>query len=107
LAWLGREGDLVNRTDILLSVQRALLGAIGSEILAICIDVRREEVEIVAFAEQILSLTQREALQIVGTEVMADLASPVPVTVRVVEQAKQPLKCQGTWVFLRLHCLVE
>jgi hypothetical protein len=98
---------LIDRANILLSVQRALLGAIGTDILAICISIEQTGLEVVVFAERFLSLAQYEALETAATEIMADFSSPIAVGVRVVEQAKQPLECQGIWVFVRLNCLIR
>ncbi len=100
-------GVMSRRVFVLFSLQRALVGHIGNEVLGICADLQGGEVLITVYVEGYLSDLQREALSIVETEVWGDLSSEETVKLEIVENARQPLECKGEWGFLRLGCLVQ
>jgi hypothetical protein len=97
----------IDRSNLLLSVQRALLGAIGTEVLAICVDANPNSIELTVFAEGCLPKDQQEALDVAETEIWADFSPAVSVNVRIIENAQQPLKCSGNWAFVRFGCLTQ
>ena len=96
----------IDRQQLLLAVQRALLGAIGSTILAICVNSNEDGVELIVFTEGQAPDDQLEALEIAATEISADFLPPVAVSVRTVVDVMKPVKADGVWVFLRLGCSV-
>jgi hypothetical protein len=104
---MASDNSELSRADVLLSVQRALLGTISVQILAVCVDWVGKNIEMTVFAEGSLPDNQREAVEIAGTEIGADFTLPVSVEVTIVEKAKQPLRGSGGWVFVRFGCLVR
>jgi hypothetical protein len=95
------ESSELSRPNVLLSAQRALLGAIGPQILGVCVNWTGQEIEVEVFAECHLSLDQKEDMEIVGTEIGADFPISVSVKVKIVENAQSPLRGSGAWVFVR------
>jgi hypothetical protein len=93
----------IDRGLLLLSAQRALLGAIGGNVIGIYVDPSDDSVEMVAFIEGPVTSQQREDLDVATTEISADFSFPLPVCLQVVENAKRPLcgSSTGIWVFLR------
>jgi len=95
-----------DRQGLLLSMQRALLGAIGRSVQAICVNWDENRVVMTAFIEGELPDDEREALEIAATEVAADFPFALLVEVVVFEHAAQPFRANGLWVFVRLGCTV-
>ena len=102
-----KRDNAIDRTRLLLSVQQALVGAIGVNILAICVKTNATNVELIVFSDDNLSLDQLEALDIATTEIVADFGPDIQVSFRAIENAVQPFACGGIWVFLRLGYLVQ
>ena len=89
------------RIKLCLSAQRALLGAINSNILGIYIQINPNDAQLVVYVSGSLSPEETEALDIACTEMIADLYPPIIVVLKVVENAREPLRASGIWVFLR------
>jgi hypothetical protein len=100
-------GMQIERARLLLSVQRALLGAIGESVQAICVDWDERRIMMTAFSAGELTDDEREALEVAATEVVADFPVGAVVDVEVVEGAEEPFKAKGEWVFLRFGCTVS
>lgn len=96
----------INRTKLLLSVQRALLGAISSSVLAICVNVT-DTIELLVFAQGELPTEEREALDMSATEITGDFGPHILVDVKIIENVPNPLPCSGSWVFFRFGCFIE
>ena len=93
---------------LLLSTQRALLGAISTNIMGICVNLILDKAEMVIFVEGKLLPEQYEVLDIATTEIMADFSGLVLVSLKVFEDCVEPLKeWSGIWVFLRYRCSIE
>lgn len=74
--------------------------------LAICVN-GTDGIEMVVFVEGELTTEEQEALDISGTEVMADFGPDVPVDVKIIENVQNPSPCLGSWVFFRFGCFIE
>ncbi len=98
---------MITRAYLLLSVQRALVGRIGNEILGITVEWDWKNIWIRAYIEGAISELQREELDEAETEVWADFSPAETVTVEIIENAPLPLDCVGHIVYLRLGCLVK
>ena len=62
----------IERADMLLSVQGALLGAIGPSLHAIAVQWTDTSVTLIALADNELDPDQQEALEVALTEILAD-----------------------------------
>ncbi len=103
---MSKQEFTIPRSNLLLSAQRALLGAISSNILGICVSNNQSNKQLITFVEGVLSSSQKETLDIVCTEIMADFNPPINVTLKVIEHSQSPLETLGIWVFLRYGCRV-
>lgn len=94
----------MERANLFLSVQRALLGAIDTSVCAVCVSANDTNVKLTFFLENTITEDYYETLDIVGAEIMADMEmnSIVPVELHIIENASEPFLCSGDWVFLRL-----
>ncbi len=90
-----------DRASILLSVQRALLGAVSPSILGICADWGHGKIVMFVFVQNSLLDDEFEDLNGAATQVMADF-SWASVEVRIIDKTQPPLTgWSGVWVFLR------
>lgn len=104
-----KENRYASRSRLLLSVQRALLGAIGTSVLAVYVDLHEDDIDIVVFAEDRLPEDEREELNTAESEVWADYGPTTVVNVKIIENAQQPCVCpeSGDWAFIRFGCLTK
>lgn len=98
----------MNGWRLRLSAQRALLGAICIEVLAISVWTSGSKLKMLAYADSMVSDDCREALSVALTEILADFADTLSVVdLKIVENATPPIKISGELVFLRHGCQVE
>jgi hypothetical protein len=99
------------RQKILLSVQRALLGSVTSNLRGVAIDWNDSEIRIVCYYHGQISNDDREEMSCVHTEVVADFIDIVPVDFAL-EQVDMPKTLIGlnsvmgadshrAWAFVR------
>lgn len=93
--------------QLCLATQRALLGAIGSSILGICLELEDNIVQLIVYLVGQVSEDQFEELDIAATEIMAYTGAVIPVELKLIEQAQSPLDYHATWVFVRMGCLIK
>jgi hypothetical protein len=95
----------INRATLRLSVQGALLGVIGVQVLAVSIEVKLDQIEMKVFVEGTLSEDEREAFNVAATEIMGDFAPIILVDVIFFEKVSSPIEIgEGFLVFLRYGC---
>ncbi len=95
------EGSIA-RSALLLSVQRALLGAIGQDVLGIYVVLEGgKHVRMRVFARGVLPDEQREALEVAATMIWADFGPSASVEVEFIENVQQLPESGngGTWVY--------
>src|SRR5262249_54125713 len=108
------DNDALLRQKILLSVQRALLGSVTSNLRGVAIDWNNSEIRVVCYYHGPISDDDREEMSCVQTEVAADFIDIAPVEF-VLEQLDMPKRLTGpdsvigpekrighrAWAFLR------
>lgn len=108
------DNDALLRQKILLSVQRALLGSVTSNLRGVAIDWNDSEIRIVCYCHGPISDEDREEMSCVCTEVAADFIDIAPVDFAL-QQVDMPKKIIGpgsvigpekmighrAWAFLR------
>jgi|GEM_PF-1274021 len=93
------------RSDIILSVNRALLGEVFPELVAVSCEVESEnKFELTFFVDSSLSTSRVENVSCIETEVLADFPSNFEVSHKIVlsEEASLPAP-DAFWIFLRKH----
>ncbi len=93
--------DIDKRVTLLMSAQRALLGAISCPVLAIYLDYSDERLLMTVFTEASFSEDYKEALDIALTEIYADYPHSATVDIHFIEDAISPFNAEGWLVFLR------
>lgn len=93
---------VLRRARVLLSVQRALLGAVTPPLRGVAVAWDDAAVEIVCYFDGPISKQSHELMSEVQTEVLADLAEGEDVRLTC-EQRDAPaeLEPMGTWVYRR------
>jgi hypothetical protein len=94
----------INILDAKISLQRALLGAISSDIRAITIELIENEVIINYYFDGAPTEEDNDVLSIVETEVLADFHYEDNIVVKsIFHQCKSPLgiEAKGFWIFHR------
>ncbi len=76
------------QADLRLSVQRALLGAVGDSLDGACADLRDELIILTWYVEPDMPEDEREALEVAGSEVIADFPSSFGIDERFIESEK-------------------
>ena len=96
------------RTDdadvaVLLSAQRALLAAVGPNIVGACVALTGDRLWFRGFVNERADEDEVEALRIAVTEMVADFPEVMVVDEEIVRVVSAELpRCEGHWVFLRL-----
>lgn len=93
----------IERPDMLLSVQRALLGAIGPSLRAIAVQWTQTSVTLIALADNDWEPEQHDALDVALTEIVADFPE-----IDSVGLLRKPTEWRGNgepleWVYERLE----
>jgi hypothetical protein len=78
------EPNISDRATILLSVQRALLGAVPASLRAVACGADRSTIKIKFIFDGDIDPADYEAAQIVSTEVVADFAKPWTISEEIV-----------------------
>lgn len=90
------------RSDIVLSVTRALLGEVFRELVAVsCELVNEEHFELIFFVDSVLSPSVIEDVSCIEAEVMADFPDDVEISHRIVVSDHPLLSPSGFLIFLR------
>ena len=85
-----------------LAANRALLGAIGKDILAISLTLDEKILTLHVFSEGDIGEDEIEALDISTTEILADILSEVDnVFLMIHENSSNPVPRIGKYVFIR------
>lgn len=92
----------IDRASLLLSVQRALLGAISVGVRTVAVALTGRIIELRIYFDGPISVDDEEAMSCVASEVLADFPSAEDVTVCCMRKdAPEQIDEQGTWVFQR------
>ena len=92
----------INRKEILLSVQRALLGAVSPALRGVTIDWDRETIRIIAFFDGLISDDDIESMSVVETEVMADFLPEYSVSMETKRfDSPSQITCLKAWAYYR------
>ncbi len=94
-------GHLTDTVMLRLSAQRALLGAIAPNVLAVFVSLETERLSMAAFVDGKLDDDEREAIEIAASEIVADFPAVARLDVEIVQPAIQPIDGPGELVFLR------
>jgi len=91
-----------------LSAQRALLGAVGPNVLGVCVALEGGQLSFSGFMTESATEDEREALDIAATEILADFpeVTAEDLEIEPVADTRLPHR-DGDWVFLRLGAGVD
>jgi hypothetical protein len=90
------------RSDVLLSIQRALLGEVSPRLRAVTVTFDEKSVAARAYFDGELDDEDRESMSSVETQLLADFPEEHSVTVECHRlDAPAPIADDGTWVFAR------
>jgi hypothetical protein len=91
-----------------LSAQRALLGAIGPEVLGVCVGLENGRLAFSGFVSERATEDEREALDFAATEIIADFseATALDVEIAALDGTTLPERA-GEWVFIRMGAAVR
>jgi hypothetical protein len=92
------------RAKLLLSAQRALLGAVPANLRAVTAGWTGAQITLRFLFDGEISASDRESAQIVGTEVISDFPSPWTIEeeiLRLDQPADLGAKALAHWVYLR------
>jgi hypothetical protein len=91
------------RVRLLLSVQRALVGATSPSLYGVCAAVRDAAIMLTFYVAAEMTDEEHEDLAGVGTEVIADFTDNFTIdeTFHTVNDAREPLPTVGDWVYLQ------
>lgn len=89
--------------DLRLSVQRALVGQVSPRLYGACVDLRDKLVVLTFYVAPGFSDDERADLTTVGAMVIADFSDGYRIHEEfvAVEEPRQPLRTEGTWVLLQ------
>jgi hypothetical protein len=91
-----------------LSAQRALLGAVGPDVLGVCVALEDGRLSFDGFMAESATDDEREALDMAATEMLADFPEATALDLKIEPVADTRLPhCDGDWVFLRLGAGVD
>lgn len=86
-----------------LGAQRALLGAVGSGLLGVCLELEAGTVRVTWYIALDMPEDEREDMSGAGAEIIADLPDEIRFEERTVaiSDRSRPLPTVGAWVFLQ------
>ena len=87
------------RSALLLSTQRAVLGAIGPGVIGVAVDLIEDKLTLRVYYDVELSVDEREALEAAASEIVAGFPSVNAVDVTFTEWHRKPLREPGPWAF--------
>lgn len=100
-------GTDMRRCEVLLSLQRALLGEVGPSLRAVTVNYAESSLHFEAFFDGAITDENREAMSLVETEVMADFPSTHTITHEVTRlDAPALIPKDRTWVYYRKEPLL-
>jgi hypothetical protein len=91
------------RVVLLLSAQRALVGAVTASLYGVCAALRNATIVLTFYVASEATEDELEDLRAVGAEVLADFTGNFQIeeTFNRVAQSDQPLATIGHWVYLK------
>jgi hypothetical protein len=90
------------RSDIILSVNRALIGEVFSQLIAVsCSIAIGKRIELTFFVDSVLPDPIIEDISCIETEVIADFSDDFNISHRIVVVDRADLSPGGFWIFLR------
>lgn len=90
------------RAELLLSVQRALLGAVSPSLRGVTVGWQDNLIRLRFYFDGPISDEEYSAVQVVSTEVIADFQSPWEINEEILRlDPPTPLECLEAWAFLR------
>lgn len=86
-----------------LSAQRALVGQVTPKLYGACVDLRGKEIVLTFYVAPDLTDDERDDLTTAGAMVIADYTDDhcIHEDFRTVENEREPLRTEGTWVLLQ------
>lgn len=91
----------MNSIELKLSLQRALLGEITDNLVAVTSSLNGTHIKIVAYFKGNLSEEDIERVQDIGTEVIADFPEPYTIEEVSLSADEHGLQCLDFWAFKR------
>jgi hypothetical protein len=89
------------RGSVLLSVQRALFGAVSPSLRGVTFGWQDHLICLRFYLDGPMSEEDQEAMSIVGAEVIADLNEPWIIDVELVRRdTPEPMECLEAWAYL-------
>jgi hypothetical protein len=87
---------------LLLSVQRALLGAVPPELRGVTVAWEGAIIRLRFYLDGPVSDEDRDAMQVVGSEVIADFPDATRIEEEILRRdAPQPMECLEAWAYYR------
>jgi hypothetical protein len=99
-AWALARRGVNERTRLLWSVQRALVGATSPSLYGVCAAVETPVITLTFYVASTATEDEIEDLRVVGSEVIADFTDNFTIedTFHSVVHRDEPLRTTGTWV---------
>ena len=95
------EGTLfVDHVQVLLSTQRALVGALGHQVLGVSVHHTETTVLLDIFIDGVLAEDEYDELDVISTEILADFPEATAVNLNIKQNCNSPLSSRGQWVYL-------
>lgn len=92
----------ISRNNVLLSVQRALLGAVSPTLRGVTIDLDKKSIRILACFDGLISEEDSESMSEVETEVMADFLPEYSVSMETKRiDSPSKIQCLEAWAYYR------
>jgi hypothetical protein len=94
----------VQRSSVLLSLQRAMLGEVFPALRGVSVMWDRQNIQIAAYVDGPPTMADEESVSEIETQVMADFLEPIVVESEIIRQdSSSPLPnvANGIWVFRR------
>jgi hypothetical protein len=90
------------RSSIVLSVNRALVGEVFPELIAVsCMIASETQFELVFHVDSILTDSKADDISCIETEVIADFPGDFEISHKVIVSNRADLPSDGFWIFLR------
>ena len=93
------ETNLLSRLK--LSVQRALLGEICSNLFAVTVGMEGKQIKLLAYFTGDITEEEASRMQSIGTEVLADFPEDYSIEVSSLSLHEHNLEMLDCWIFMR------
>ena len=91
---------VVDRVQVLLSTQRALVGALSHQVIGVCVHHTETTVLLDIFVSGVLAEEEYDDLDLISTEIHADFPEATAVHLNIEQNCHSPLSSRGQWVYL-------